>query len=158
MPTGDRRTTEIARAAAVAFPHVSAKVIAEALGMDVKTILRHRVKKRPSTEWRELPVQDIATAYNGGASIAVLASKYQVSKQTIRRRLELAEVELRQTGRTSKLDLPIDEIAGRYLAGRSAAFLAKDYGCSENTIKRRLRNERGITLRSPGRRRDGVPS
>jgi transposase-like protein len=155
MPTGDRRTTEIARAAAMAFPDVSAKTIAEALGMDPKTVRRHRAKKRPSTRWRELPVAKIAAAYDEGASIGSLASEYGVSPQTIRRRLEKADVTMRDEAPTAKLDLPMAEIAGRYLAGRSAAFLADEYGCSETTIKRRLRDECGITLRPPHRPKSG---
>lgn len=153
MPTGDRRTTEIARAAVMTFPNVPAKVIAEALGMDPKTVSRHRMKKRPSTRWRELPIPEIAAAYGEGASIGSLASRYGVSPQTIRRRLERANVTLRDEKPTAKLDLPMAEIAGRYLAGRSAAFLAEEYGCSETTIKRRLQDECGIVLRPAHRPR-----
>lgn len=147
MPTGDRRTTVVAKAASEAFPHLPATVIADALGLNPKTILRHRPKTRPSTKRRELPVEEIAEAYRNKASLALLARTYRVSTQTIRRRLDEAGIELRSKEPTPRTDLPLDEIALRRAAGCSIAFLAGEYGCSETTLKRRLRRH-GTLLRS----------
>lgn len=45
-----------------------------------------------------------------------------------------------------RLDLPCDELAAGYLAGRSVSALARSYACSPTTISKHLR-DCGVALR-----------
>jgi hypothetical protein len=52
-------------------------------------------------------------------------------------------------GPVTKYDLPMDEIASRYLAGETCREIAKDYGVDDERIRRRLKSK-GVTRRNGG--------
>lgn len=93
-------------------------------------------------------LDDLVRRYRDGESIAQLARDWEVSSQTITRRLKSAGVHRDRShwGGGPPVDLPIEEIAARYLRGESPNKLASAFGVARKTITDRLA-EHGIELR-----------
>jgi Mor family transcriptional regulator len=116
-------------------------------------------------DYIDLPLEKIYEGYLGGVSSVDLAKEYKCSYSTIICRLRDNGIEIRsshdshiglQKGKDSShyIILPIKEISEKYLNGISSVDLAKEYGCTDSTITRRLRDN-GIKIRSMSESRIG---
>jgi transcriptional regulator with XRE-family HTH domain len=90
-------------------------------------------------------VQDAATRYRHGATLAEVAAAYAVSTSTVYRKLTAAGVTMRRSG-PARTTIPITEAARLYAAGQTLRQLAGRYGVSERIIADRL-TEAGTPLR-----------
>jgi uncharacterized protein (DUF433 family) len=100
-----------------------------------------------------LPVEHMAMEYQSGLSIQVLADKYNVSYETIRRHLKKAGVQLRPksiTLRAGVVTLPVEQIAMEYQSGLSIHVLSNKYNVAPETIRKYLKKA-GVQLRQVGR-------
>lgn len=108
-----------------------------------------------------VPVSEAVERYRAGASSRMLAKRYGVHRRTILRRLRAAGVSIPQRsgprGRR-RIDVPLDEVVRRYVAGESTEGLGRAFGVAGSTIGRWLK-QLGVALRShagcPHERRAG---
>jgi lambda repressor-like predicted transcriptional regulator len=109
------------------------------------------VPRRPSA-WMPrgqripLPLDEVTGLYAGGASLADLAARYQVSRWTVGSRLAEAGITLRPPGGHNRIPLPVDELVALYAAGQTMAQLAARYGVCQTVIYNRL-TEAGAPIR-----------
>ena len=102
-----------------------------------------------------LPMDQIIKEYQSGMSTRQLGKKYGVSDVCIFYRMKKAGVQLRTRGWAghNKVELPMGQIIFGYLQlGMTAYELGDKYGCSEFTIRKRLKEAgvhvtRNISLR-----------
>ncbi len=105
----------------------------ESESSNVYVIFHHRVIG-------DLPMEQIKSEYESGASIYSLALKYGVGQRTISRKLREAGVQIRVARPLpAKIELPIEQIKSDYESGMSPKELGEKYGVSRRTIKRRLK-------------------
>lgn len=87
--------------------------------------------------WRELGNQYL------------VAERLSTAQATVSRILRSQGIRVGKIGAPLKYDLPMDEIASRYLAGETCREIAQDYGVDAERIRRRLRT-RGVKRRGGG--------
>lgn len=134
-------------------PETPVEEIAESFGVSVALVYRRLAEAGVSKDEmrgsgrrpKPLPVDEIAEAYNAGARLHDLAEEYDVSYETIRRRLLEAGYETRPSGH-QEIDLPVDEIVSRYEGGEHLRQIAEDYPVSHETIRKRLLDA-GVDMR-----------
>lgn len=107
-----------------------------------KQIKRYMLKKKYTPI--ELPIEEIAKKYEKGISTQKLATEYETSYFTIYSRLKRYYEEkgvekpvIRK--KSTKIELPIEEIVEKYEAKISVEDLATEYNVSRTTINVRLR-------------------
>lgn len=88
-----------------------------------------------------LPDKEICEEYISGLSVYQIANKYNCSINTILRRLNKYNIDIRQG-----IDLPDKEICNLYYTGMSVYQLAVKYNCSQGTILQRL-NKNNVNVR-----------
>jgi len=94
-----------------------------------------------------LPLAEAAALYEDGASLAVLASRYQVSRSVVGSRLTEAGLTLRPPGGAhSRIPVPVDEAVALYAAGQTITQIAARYGVCATVIYNRL-TEAGAPIR-----------
>lgn len=98
-----------------------------------------RTVARVGDNFSEKQLHEIEEAYLKGASEREIARTYDVTRSVIQRLLEQRGVSRR---RTHRINLPIDELVERNAAGETAAALAREFGVSPTSIKRRLAEHR----------------
>ena len=99
----------------------------------------------------------VAEAYRGGLTLAQCAARFQVSIQTVVRRLDEAGVPRRSCGRPrSEPAAATAEMAAAYLAGHTLAWCGAAWGISAAAAGRRL-DEAGIPRR-PRTRQPAAPA
>ena len=79
----------------------------------------------------------------------LVADHLNTSQATVSKILRSQGVRIGKVGAPPKYDLPMDEIASRYLAGETCREIAQDYGVEDERIRRRLRTK-GVKRRGGG--------
>lgn len=134
-------------------PETPVEEIAESFGVSVALVYRRLAEAGVSKDEmrgsgrrpKPLPVDEIAEAYNEGARLEDFAEEYDVSYDTVRRRLLKAGYEIRPPGH-QEVDLPVEEIVSRYERGEHLRQIAEDYPVSHETIRQRLLDA-GVDIR-----------
>ena len=85
-----------------------------------------------------------------GEKYLSIAADLGVSEATVSRICREQGIR-RYESRPPRTDIPMDDLAERYLRGKTAEVLAGELNCSPQTIYRRLRKA-GVTIRSTGPR------
>jgi uncharacterized protein (DUF433 family) len=101
---------------------------------------------------RGIPAGQLAGLYADGLSMAQIAARYGVSRETISTRLHAAGVARRQPAKP----IPTGEAATLYQQDASLKILAARYAVSATTIRRRLASV-GVAVRRPGGQRSPIP-
>lgn len=96
-----------------------------------------------------LDIQDIKRRYLSGKSLNQIAKELGVSRYAIKRRLVIAGMKIRRTKPVIEYNIPIQDIAHRYVSGEPEYKIAKSLGVGRNVIKRRLEMA-GIRRRTGG--------
>lgn len=90
---------------------------------------------------KKLPAEELALLYKQGLSCSQIGAKYNVSAQTVGRRLRTLDITIRRCGewKVPVRRAEIDEEVLREKAGTlSTAELGQIFGCSEEAIRRRM--------------------
>jgi len=101
---------------------------------------------------RAVSAAQLAGEYASGLTMAQIAARYGVSRETISTRLHAAGV----AGRHPARPIPVGEAAALYRQGATLTGLAAKYMVSAKTIKRRLTSV-GVPLRPRGGQRAVIP-
>ena len=92
-------------------------------------------------------------AYEAGASLATIAAERKSNKQSVRRVLVEAGVEIRQQGLSEE---QASEVVQRYLEGYSGREVAAEFGVGTATVWRTLK-EAGVPVATPHSSEEGRP-
>lgn len=122
-----------------------------------------RIRTNGESKTLDLPVEEICEKYQSGMSLTKLAKEYKCTITPIIKRLHDNNIKIRTIAESrTKLDykgknnpnyinLPVDEISEKYLSGISMVEIAKEYGCSNPTIAKKLRDN-NIKIRISSKR------
>lgn len=113
-----------------------------------------------------LLIEEISEKYLNGVGTTKLAGEYGCCIDTIIRRLRNNGIKIRTNSEAQKglqsgknnpryLDLPMSTICEKYLNGINSTELAKEYECSDVTIRQKLCDS-GVKIRSSGESRIGL--
>lgn len=116
-------------------------------------LMRSRIEQRKiaaAKTWQaraddfvNIPLDELVYWHNSGLSENELAAKFNASRTTIRRRLNMAGVPMMGRERVS---LPTDKLVEMYLSGESENSIAAKYETSRTVIRNRLLKA-GIAIR-----------
>jgi lambda repressor-like predicted transcriptional regulator len=146
--------------------------LAAATGLSPSTVLNrlrtvdtpmrtpHQTRAHREAPERAHLADQLRSAYQSGATVAVLAERHSLSARTVRRRLREAGTALRTGAETRRLarsqeetvreQQEIQELRRWYEAGVSVPALAAVHACSPSTVYRLL-HRAGTPMRPPGR-------
>jgi len=97
----------------------------------------------------KLPIEEIVKKYENRTSMVKLGKEYSVSGETINSRINeyYEERKIERPNKSTRIELPVEEIVKRYENGDRIEDIAKEYNVSEFTINRRIKEyyeERGL--------------
>lgn len=138
--------------------------LADRYSVGIKTLRQQLVaagtEMRPRS-MKLLPVEEMARLYEEGQSLAYIAEQCGTSPATVKQRLIQANVEVRspaeQARNATRLPIPIEELILLYQEGYSMDQIAKRFGVSRATVRRRFVEanvERRPARGRPGHRGD----
>jgi uncharacterized protein (DUF433 family) len=105
----------------------------------------------------DIPAAQLAELYTSGLTTAAIATRYGVSRNTIRARLRAAGVTPRRVApRPRPTQVPVAEAAARYRQGATLVELAAAYAVSASTVHRAL-VAAGVAMRRSGPARTPIP-
>ena len=113
----------------------------------------------------ELPIEEIVSKWENGATQQELADEYGISRRTIIKKIkewyeEKGKIKPRISGK-NRIELPIEEIVSKWENGATQQELADEYGISRRTIIKKIKEwyeEKGkIKPRISGKNRIELP-
>lgn len=117
--------------------------IVDEFGVSISTLYK-ALRERGSGPTRHrnianLPVEEMANLYTDGESVKDIAKKFGVSDATVYNRLRDAGVSREGHRGKPRKEVPVEEVARRHHAGAALYELAEDYGVSDVTLSKRLK-------------------
>ena len=95
---------------------------------------------------------EVVRAYEGGATVTELASRYDCSTTTVREVLQANGAQLRARGPRSPLEGREAEVAAAYEAGATVRELVERFDANQRTVRKVLADA-GVVMRRTGPRR-----